>query len=196
MSTLRAGDLTGPELLQLLQELTPPSGERVRCWLEAPDGWSLDNWPGFNGNVHWNGAGRDPRDEPLAEVLPRVTQGRIFSPSGELKWRVLPALGERCCRVVFLGNWVCPSLERLPLRKELEDLKPEKAEYPLWGQQTRHTPGEWIELRIPHRFRYPVDAQTPEQGRLIVKMHVELWKDRRGEVQFLRFCDLTTSWES
>jgi hypothetical protein len=25
-------------------------------------------------------------------------------------------------------------------------------------------------------------------------MHVELWKDRRGEVQFLRFCDLTTSW--
>ncbi|MCX8139113.1 MAG: CRISPR-associated protein Csx19 [Thermogemmata sp.] len=196
MSTLRAGDLTPTDLLQLLQELAFPSGEKVYCWLEAFDGWALDHWPGFQGNIHWNGAGRDPRDEPLAEVLPRVTEGRLFSPSGELKWRVLPALGERCCRVVFLGSWACPSLEWLPLREELANLRSEKTAYPLWGQMTRHTPGEWIDLRIPHRLRYPVQAQTPAQGRVIVQMQVELWKDRRGEVHFLRFCDLTTSWES
>jgi hypothetical protein len=196
MSTLRANDLTPAELQQLLQELSPPSGESVYCWLEAFDGWALDNWPGFHGDVHWNGAGRDPRAESLPKVLPRVTDGRIFSASGELKWRVLPALDERCCRVVFLGNWVCPSLERLPRRKELEELKPEKAEYPLWGQMTQHTPGVWIDLRIPHRLRYPVPAQTPPQGRVIVRMQVELWKDRRGEVHFLRFCDLKTRWES
>lgn len=140
MMTLRAADLTSEDLHHLLQELTLPSGEPVRCWLEAFDGWALDHWPGWKGSVRWNAAGRDPRQEPLAQLLPRVTLGRIFSPSGELKWRLLPALGPRCCRVVFLGDWTCSSLERLPQREELAGWNREEAEYPLWGQQTRQTP--------------------------------------------------------
>ena len=195
MTTLRASDLTPDDLLRLLEELVPPAGEKVRCWLDAPDGWALDYWPGPNGIVRWNGAGRDPRDEPLNGVLPRVMQGRIFSPSGELKWRLLPALGERCCRVVFLGDWASAALEALPLREELAALSRDEATYPLWGQQTKHTPGEWIDLRIPHRLRYPVDAETPARGRVIAKVKVEIWKDRRGEPQFIRLCDLTASWE-
>jgi hypothetical protein len=107
----------------------------------------------------------------------------------------LPALGERSCRVVFLGDWASAALEALPLREELAALSRDEATYPLWGQQTKHTPGEWIDLRIPHRLRYPVDAETPGQGRVIAKMKVEIWKDRRGEPQFIRLCDLTATWE-
>mgnify|MGYP000091367813 CR=1 FL=1 len=195
MTILRAADLAPPDLLRLLEGLAPPAGEKVRCWLDAPDGWALDYWHGPDGIVRWNGAGRDPCDEPLNEVLPRVMQGRIFSPSGELKWRLLPALGERGCRVVFLGDWASAALEALPLREELAALSRDEATYPLWGQQTKHTPGEWIDLRIPHRLRYPVDAKTPDRGPVIAKVKVEIWKDRRGEPQFIRLCDLTASWE-
>ena len=195
VATLRARDVSFSELQQLLQELMPPSGEVVRCWLDAHDGWALDKWPGLEGKVLWNRAGHLPALQPLSELLPRVTQGRIFSRSGELKWRQLPALGERCCRTVFLGDWPAAALERLDPCTELDHLHPETAAYPLWGQLTRHTPGEWIDLRIPHRLKYPVEAQTPHHGRVIAYLKVELWKDRRGEPQFMRLCDLTAQWE-
>lgn len=143
----------------------------------------------------WNGAGRDPSEEPLQAVVPRVITGRIFSASGELKWRVLPVLGQHCCRVVFLDDWIFDSLETLPLRQELATLSRVEVTYPLWGQQTKQTPGEWIDLRIPHRLRYPVNASAPTQGRVIAKVIVEVWKDSRGEPQFIRLCDLTASRE-
>lgn len=197
MTILRAGDLTPSELSELLQDLTPPAEEKVRCWLDAADGWALDYWTGPNGTVRWNGSGRDPSDAPLKDLLPRVTLGRIFAPSGELKWRLLPALGERCCRTVFLGSgWQSSRLEALlsPC-EELAALSRDEATYPLWGQQTPHTPGEWIDLRIPHRLRYPVDAQTPSQGRVIARVRVEVWKDSRGEPQLIRLCDMSAHWE-
>jgi len=196
VATLRAGDLSFSELQRLLQELEPPAGEVVRCWLDAYDGWALDKWPGLKGMVLWNRAGHLPALHPLSQLLPRVTQGRIFSRSGELKWRQLPALGVHCWRTVFLGDWpTATALETLPEHLELAHLRPEAVTYPLWGQLTRHTPGEWIDLRIPHRLRYPVEAQTPQQGRVIAYLKVELWKDRRGEPQFIRFCDLIAQWE-
>jgi len=77
----------------------------------------------------------------------------------------------------------------------LAALAREKATYPLWGQQTKNTPGEWIDLSIPHRLRYPVDAETPARGRVIAKVKVEIWKDGRGEPQFIRLCELTANWE-
>ncbi|GIW82521.1 MAG: hypothetical protein KatS3mg105_4328 [Gemmatales bacterium] len=187
--------MTPSDLERLLQELNLPADEKVRCWLDGPDGWALDYWSGLDGVVRWNGAGHDPRDQTVKNLFSRITQGRIFSPSGELKWRVLPALGEFRCRVVFLGNWAFPSLESLPLRKELAALSRHEATYPLWGQQTKDTPGEWIELRIPHRLRYPVHAEAPVQGRVIAKVRVEIWKDSRSEPQFIRLCDLTADWE-
>lgn len=194
---LKAGDLTLPDLQRLLAELTFPEAEQARCWLDAPDGWALDYWRGMNGIVRWNGAGRDPYDEPLKKVISRVTTGRLFTASGELKWRQLPVLGERSCRVVFIGKgWASVSLETLPSREELADLSCDEATYPLWGQQTRHTPGEWIDLRIPHRLCYPVDAEMPTQGRVITQVKVEIWKDRCGEPQFIRLCDLTAGQEN
>ncbi len=129
-------------------------------------------------------------------MLPRVAVGRVFAPPGELKWRRLPALGERRYRVVFLGEgWMAAALEAPSPRDELGVLTRDEATYPLWGQQTEHTPGEWIDLRIPHRLRYPVDAETRAQGRVIAKVKVEIWKDSRGEPQFIRLCDLTANWE-
>lgn len=195
MTVLRAGDLTPDDLRRLLSELTFPGGESIRCWLDGPDGWTLDYWPGLQGQVRWNGAGRDPSNQSVYHLLPRIVSGRIFSPSGELKWRVLPALGERPCRTVFLGDWPLAVLELLPLRSQLNGLAREAAEYPLWGQMTPHTPSEWVDLRIPHRLRYPVQAETPKQGRIIAIVHVEIWKDRRGEPQFIRLCDLTARLE-
>ncbi len=196
LPTLRAGDLAPAEMLGLLAKLTYASEEPVRCWLDAFDGWALDYWPGSTGTVRWNGAGREPRVEALEGLLPRVTSGRVFASSGELKWRVLPSLGERCWRSVFLGNrWPLDGHDVLPVQADLTALSPEQAIYPLWGQQTKRTPGEWIDLRIPHRLRYPVSATAPEHGRVIAKIVVEVWKDIQGEPQFARLCDLRADWE-
>lgn len=89
---IKAGDIAFTELPQLLQSSSIPT--EARCWLEAPDGWALDYWRGMEGTVSWNGAGRAPTEESLQDVLPRITTGRVFAPSGELKWRVMPALGD------------------------------------------------------------------------------------------------------
>jgi hypothetical protein len=196
MTILKAGDLAPSELLRLLEELAPPPSEPVRCWLDAPDGWALDFWRNVAGTVCWNGAGRSPHSESLRDVLAGVTTGRVFASSGELKWRKLPALGQRCCRVVFLGSdWKSACLEALQPRNELAALTSEKITYPLWGQQTPYTPGEWIDLRIPHRLRYPVNAETPVRGRVIARVVVEIWKDACAEPQLVRLCDLTSEWE-
>ncbi len=194
---MRAGDLARDDLLQTLGELRFPAGERPCCWLDAPDGWTLDDWRGPTGIVCWNTAGREPRDEALGAVLPRVMSGRVFAPSGELRWRVLSALGKCCCRVVFLGDgWTSPRLESLSPRDDLTLLTRADATYPLWGQQTASTPGEWIDLRIPHRLRYPVNAAAPAGGRVIANVRVEIWSDRHGEPQFIRLCDLRTNLEN
>jgi hypothetical protein len=55
---------------------------------------------------------------------------------------------------------------------------------------TSATPHEWIDLRIPHRLRYPVPAQPPPQGRIIVWMQVEIWQDSGGTPQLIRLRDL------
>lgn len=188
---LKASDLTPAGLLELIGALRLSAAERIRAWIEAPDGWALAYWPGLAGLLPWCGAGRSPRDVPAAEVLPRAYAGRLFAPSGELRWRVLPMLGERSCRTVFLGteDW---GVHPLAARDELErrKLSPHRACHPLWGQQTRRTPGEWVELRIPHRFRYPVEAPAPAGGRVGVLTEVETWSDDRGEPHFMRLCDL------
>lgn len=197
MVELRAADVTPAELIGLLRDAAPPAGETAWCWLEAADGWTLDFWPSTQGTVRVQAANRQPVAEKIEGFLPRVIAGRVFSPSGELRWRVLPALGERSCRVVFLGEpWGGAGIGSLQSRNELDGLTPVDRRYPLWGQQTHITPGEWIELRIPHRLRYPISSGTSGQGRVIATLRVQLWKNRRGEVQFLRLCSLDAMVES
>jgi hypothetical protein len=197
MSVLYANDLTSQEWQHLVAEFRWPSSERGYCWLEAPEGWALNHWPTDNGKVFWHQAGRLPEPKSLEEIIPRLTGGRLFSPAGELKWRCLPVLGGRCYRTVFLGDEALAnrltSLEPLPV---LATLIPREARHPLWGQQTAQTPGEWLDLRIPHRFAYPVNAHPPPQGRYITYLTVELWCTCRGEIHFVRLYDLSVEQES
>jgi hypothetical protein len=190
---LKASDLKLSEFGELVRELTLPDGDgqRLRIWAEGASGWALDFWPGVSGLVGWCRAARVREPVSGAVVLEKAYSGRLFAPSGELKWRIIGSLGERCCRTVFLGDvdWL-PG--RLTPRTELQDLRPRREGYVLWGQQSRHTPGEWVELRIPHRFRYPVQAEglAPGQERMGVRAVVEVWSDLLGEPHFVRLCDL------
>ena len=188
---LKAADLTADAALALVATLHPRDTDASPryIWLEAADGWALDRWRGPERNVSWCGAGRGPVDERTSTCLSRSTAGRLFAPDGELRWRVVPALGASCWRTVFLGktDWVGASLE--DHSDVLKDLSPTRERFFLWGRQTGETPGEWIELRIPHRFRYPVaDGRGNVEGN--VQVEVEQWCDEVGEPHFLRLCDL------
>ncbi len=183
-SLLKAADLTQALFLDLLAKL-PAANEPPRLWLEAPDGWAFDWWSGLEGKLQWCRAGRDPVEEPAHDCLSRSTAGRLFAPEGELRWRAISALGPACWRTVFLGSadWVGTVLD--DHSSSLHDLYPHQDKFFLWGQQTVATPDEWIALRIPHRFRYPVSG-TPSR----VKVVVEQWNDNTGEPHFVRLCTL------
>ena len=184
---LKAADLTPEGFLTLLKSLQQPAADTSprRIWLEAADGWAFHWCPGPEDKLPWCGAGRDPVEERAHDCLARSTAGRLFSPDGELRWRAIPALGASSWRTVFLGNtdWVGAALDDCSDR--LTGLHPRRDSFFLWGQQTSETPGEWIELRIPHRFRYPVTGNSRN-----VKAVVEQWYDDTGEPHFVRLCDL------
>ncbi|MDW8266675.1 MAG: hypothetical protein RMJ52_15235 [Gemmataceae bacterium] len=190
MVVLRANDLTLPELLALLGVW-----EAGRIWLDAPDGWSLAHWPGLANKLPWCRAGHDPGEVLAIEVVSRSTAGRLFDDHGELQWRKLLVLGESTWRTVYLGA-ERDSVASLPSRTELKGLEPKRSEHPLWGILTASSRrsgtvlDEWVELRIPHRFRYPVEVPTPRPMALAVKAIIETWRDNRGETHFMRLCDL------
>lgn len=184
---LKTADLTLERVLDLLANLHSPHADTSprRIWVEAADGWAFDWWRGLNDKLHWCGAGRAPDEKRASDCLTRSAAGRLFAPDGELRWRTIPALGESCWRTVFLGNadWVGTALDDCSVI--LNDLRPHQDSFFLWGQQTSETPGEWIALRIPHRFRYPVTGDSRN-----VRVVVEQWRDDDGEPHFLRLCDL------
>src|SRR5262245_44968932 len=105
-SVLQAGDLTLDELRELLGAVSVHGSEPTRIWLETADGWSLAWWRGLAGEVPFCRAGHESRDVPVADLVTRAQAGRLFAPSGELRWRALPSLGERSRRAVFLGRHV------------------------------------------------------------------------------------------
>lgn len=186
---LKAADLTQEKFLALVKNLRPDKPQVPgRIWLEAPDGWAFDWWEwqaGLAGKLRWCGAGREPIEKRAEACLTRSTAGRLFAPEGELRWRTIPALGESCWRTVFLGttDWVEAGLE--DHAEVLQQLSPNHDSFFLWGQQTEKTPDEWIELRVPHRFRYPVTDNSER-----VKVVVEKWTDATGEPHFVRLCEL------
>lgn len=193
---LKAADLTPDGFLDLVATLEPPTtrASARRVWMEAADGWTLDWWSGPDRNIDWCGVGREPVEVRARACLARTTAGRLFASDGELRWRVVPALGESCWRTVFLGgaDWVGAGL--VDHSEGLNGLCPSRNHFFLWGRQTEHTPGEWIELRIPHRFRYPVDGGGG-RVRSNVQVEVEQWRDEVGELHFFRLCDLVPAEE-
>ncbi|MEX1027457.1 MAG: hypothetical protein WD049_05550 [Candidatus Paceibacterota bacterium] len=185
-SVLQAADRTPEQLTALLTALNrAKDSHQLRCWIEAPDGWAFDWWPGVDGNLRWCAAARNPLNLPARDAFQRATGGRLFARDGELRWRVIPALGNACCRIVFLGTsaWVGDALDNHST--ELASLESKMKQHILWGQQTAASPEEWIELRIPHRFRYPIEGNP--RG---VKLVTEYWIDAVGQPHFIRLCDL------
>ena len=182
---LKEADLTQEQFLDLIANLQFGTAVDDRyIWSEAPDGWTLDRW-NYDGELCWYGAGREPIKASARDCLTKSTAGRLFAPDGELRWRVIPALGNLCWRTVFLGNvdWVEMALE--DDSDTLNGLHFHQESFLLWGRQSSATPDEWVELRIPHRFRYPITG-NPER----VKVIVEQWNDDTGEPHFVRLCDL------
>jgi len=196
---LKSEDLAPGELVELLSEVPATlqwheneqlRQEKVRFWLDAPDGWTFAWWPGLRGQIPWNRTGMLPFPQGIdAELLSRATAGRLFAPSGELRWRKLPALGKKSCRTVFLGDsaWA-PA--RLSPRSELESMTCTTRKSLLWGQQTASTPDAWIQLSIPHRLNYPVDPPDPAWRRVAVQATLEIWIDTTGVPHFVRLVDL------
>lgn len=188
-SFLKAADLTTNQFLEVVEGLVPLTSNSVsrRIWLEAADGWAFDWWQGVEHSFRWYGAGRELIEdrEGARDYLARSIAGRLFAPDGELRWRIVPALGDVGYRAIFLGktDWVGSALD--DCSDSLTGLKPTQHRYFLWGKQTGATPEEWIELRIPHRFRYPVSGNCRN-----VKAVVEQWRDDIGELHFFRLCDL------
>jgi len=187
-AVLKAADLTRIDLAELVTGFTAAPGERLRAWLEAPEAWGLAFWPGPDGELSWCRAGQEPARIPARDAIDRAVSGRLFAPSGELRWRVLPFLGERRCRCVYLGD-AARAPAALADRGELRGLVRRPGKALLWGRQTERTPGEWIELRVPHRFKFPVADESAENVRAIL----EVWEDDFGEVHFIRLCDLESA---
>lgn len=183
---LRAADLKPDEFLDLVGKLGPRNALPARrIWLEAADGWAFDWWFDFDRDLNWCGSAREPYAESTRSCLSRSNAGRIFAPDGELRWRVIPALGDACWRTIFLGDGDWPIATLVDYSEHLRELVPKQERYFLWGQQTKITRGEWVELRIPHRFRYPVDGNPRH-----VLALAEQWYDDVGEPHFLRLSDL------
>lgn len=188
---LKAGDIPATDLAELIGQVQAP--DETRIWADGFDGWALDYWAGLDAPVRWCAAGRLPATLMGREVLARTQAGRIFAPSGELKWRNFHTPDAPCCRLVFLGesDWL-PG--RLVIRDELDRIGMTASieSAILWGQKTGPSDGDWIELRIPHRFRYPVpDIAAGPGGGIGVKIRTEVWSDRWGEPHFIRLRDLT-----
>ena len=182
---LKAADLPQSQFLELFRNTSESTSLR-RVWLEAPDGWAFDWWQSSDDSLEWRGAGRQPSLSVFHECLARSTTGRVFNAEGELRWRRIPGLGPSCWRTVFLGDrdWVgCRELE--DHSNCLDSLQPQRKRLYLWGQQTPNSPDEWIDLRIPHRFRYPILGNGHH-----VRLLVEQWHDEGGEPHFVRWCDL------
>lgn len=182
---LKAADLTQEGFLDLVKNLQfDTASDDCYIWLEAPDGWALDRWNSED-ELRWYGVGRESIEKSTQDCLIRSTAGRLFAPAGEFRWRTIPALGQSCWRTVFLGNvdWVGTALE--DHSDTLNRLHSHEESFLLWGQQSSETPDEWVELKIPHRFRYPITGK-PER----VKVVVEQWDDDTGAPHFVRLCDL------
>ena len=185
-SVLRAGDIPLETLQGLIRTAAEAwDGQPVRIWINAPDGWSFDWLPRDGASITWYQAGTLPGREQLHSALDRSESGRLFSPNGELKWRRLDDGGEPSFRVVFLGSPDVLENELADCSDLLRGLTRIEKRVFLWGQRTPVSEPDWVELRIPHRLRYPVEK--PAQRLQLV---IESWVDESGAEQFRRLCNV------
>ncbi len=178
--------------------VTSSDNPRRWLWLAADDGWSLDAWRGLSESVNWYQAGR-LRDDTSMETRQKIinsSEGRLFDANGEVRWQNIASSSEPLFRVVAIGSGELWRQESKPIQNvpgvELCNagtlgvkMRPESTPLLLWGHQSSRTPGEWIELKIPHRFKYPVSQETCDAKSIAIEC--EIWEDDMGQVHFIRF---------
>lgn len=123
--------------------------------------------------------------EPMndqAEYLMETDQGRIFSPQGELKWRLV----DKNYQLVYLGE-NGPSEFVEDYSHELQGLTLFTKSLFLWGERT-NLEREWIEQQVPHRFDYPVKTNIHKKGR--IKLLIQEWQNNAGAPCFSRYHSL------
>ena len=103
--------------------------------------------------------------------MSRSTAGRLFAPDGELRWRVIPALGEACWRTIFLGraDWTGAALED---RSEyLRGLQPWRERFFLWGQQSKASL-DWVTAMLVALERSPAGLAAMRRAwRSVTRCH-------------------------
>jgi len=158
---LHHADYSGNDFVDRLKSIVYPD-EKIWAWIENPDQWKF----GFLEDV----------------VLEESERGRVFSESGELKWR---RLKDNIWRVVFLGTNQWTGVQNMQDASHLlQDLEVKTEDQILWGEFKPHIK-KWVELRIPHKFNYPVE-KGPN-----VCLTVEVWRSKKdGHVHFQRYYGL------
>ncbi|MFH1114071.1 MAG: CRISPR-associated protein Csx19 [Pseudomonadota bacterium] len=159
MTYLGSGDLAPNDFLQLIQMCSLPEQSLLMAFSPV-----------------------EARFVPFAydgEFLTETEEGRIFSSSGELKWRRLDTF----IRVVYLGEDPLPA-GLADWSRELVGLSSCTRQFLLWGERTDTEP-EWLEQQVPHRFCYPIETALFRRGR--AALVVEDWTDRAGIPRFSRY---------
>ncbi len=114
-----------------------------------------------------------------ASWLDETSEGRIFSPSGELRWRLI----NDQFRLVYMGeDSVMNGLE--DCSQELGNLTPSIKEFLFWGVRS-DLEQEWLEQQVPQRFSYPIYGGQIERGR--IQLLVEQHCDYSGIPRFSRY---------
>jgi hypothetical protein len=177
---LCAGELSHSELSEFILGLEWPLEPSRLLWVECPDTAEL---------IAFEGPG-------LASLISRSYSGRVFSRSGELRWRGIgrPAgASGPIDRLVFLGETPPGGAASVLLDNsdELRGLDVHEQVVALWGtldQSSSSLRNEWVDSRIPRRLAYPWTA--PETAPPALALRQQLWRDARGAVQFIRFMEL------
>lgn len=163
MATLKHQDLTAGEWQEKLRGLALPPGE---------DAWML---------VENHLECRLERFQ-ADRMVDSCYRGRIFSTSGEWKWRLLPGAVYRC---VFLGasDWIGLDHDDSAM---LDGLQQSTRDILLWGEYDSERQ-VWLEQKVARHFQYPVSGQPQERGRVVIS--IEEWQ-APAQVQFVRYREI------
>ncbi len=189
MEHVRAGDINIEQLLVLLDEISPAvaEGKPPWVWITTVEEWVLDNWPGTDGKVLAYRAGTTASKRAVKELIGLSDSGCVFMPEYEVRWRRMEPYRAGTCRVRVAGQTgMLPGRAGELLGRELSLETPDVERFfRLWGEHSEFTGNDWVELRIPHRLRYPLPVNR------FVWLSVALIVDDCGRVQYVRWRELT-----
>ena len=192
---------TAENIAAVFGSLTSESAnERGYLWAEAADSWSFSDWRGLDSQLQVYRAAElvDESNFLARNWLPKTVAGRWFSGQSQLSWRRMLIGNEFVWRAVYLGSnsTLSTALVKSVEASDVVETTTDKfglrcgesaEQFILWGQQSVNTPGEWVELSIPHRFRYPCQIAVDGQMPRLLALTAVRWADDIGHIHFLRY---------